>query len=604
MRKTKIVCTMGPATADDGIMRELMRAGMDVARINFSHGTHPEAKIIMDRIKRVREELDIPVAILLDTKGPEIRIKDFKDGKAELREGEKFTLYTKDVEGDETGVSITYKDLPKDIRAGATLLIDDGLIELEVLSIKTDKIVCEVKNGGVISNKKGVNVPKVSLSMPYMSEKDKEDILFGIEQDVDFIAASFVRRAQDVMEIRNLLEKNGGGNIPVIAKIENAEGVENIDEILKVSYGIMVARGDMGVEIDMQDLPVLQKQLIKKTYRAGKIVITATQMLDSMIRNPRPTRAETTDVANAIYDGTSAIMLSGETAIGKYPVETVKTMAKIARRTEKDIDYVKRFDNLDFVSGMDVTNAISHATCTTAHDLHAAAIIALTYSGGTARMLSRFRPNCPIIAPTMSKKAQRQLNLSWGVTPIMSERRNNTDELFDHAVECAQTTDLVKNGDLVVITGGAPIGISGTTNVMKVHLVGHVLVNGTGVNHFRKTANICVARDLEELKEKYADGDILVTNEVTGEMIPSLKKVGGIVCEADGTGNNAAILGMALDIPVIVAAHGATEILKSGTTVTIDAEQGFVYGNAELEECCGAVPAAPQPPVLVTEYLP
>lgn len=580
MRKTKIVCTMGPATDDEKVLKELMLAGMDVARLNFSHGSHEEAVVRMNRIKKVREELDLPVAILLDTKGPEIRIKDFKNGSVELVQGQKFTLCTEDVEGDETQVSITYKDLPKDIRTGAKLLIDDGLIELEVLAIKSDKIFCEVKNGGIISNKKGVNVPNVSLSMPYMSQKDVDDILFGIEQDVDFVAASFVRTKNDVLEVKNLLEKNGGDKIQIIAKIENAEGVDNIDDIIRVSAGIMVARGDMGVEIAMEDLPVIQKKLIKKTYKAGKVVITATQMLDSMIRNPRPTRAETTDVANAIYDGTSAIMLSGETAIGKYPVETVKTMAMIAARTERDIDYVKRLERMNFDSRMDVTNAISHATCTTAHDLGASAIIALTFSGGTGKMLSRFRPLCPIIAPTMSQKTRRQLNLSWGVVPIMSEIRKNTDELFDHAVECAHKTGLVKDGDLVVITGGAPVGISGTTNIMKVHLVGHVLVNGYGITQLHATANVCVANDVDNLKTKFKTGDILVTNNVTKDMIPHLKRAAGIICE-EKESENAVILSMALDIPVIVGAAGATKILKSGTTVTMDAAHGHVYSGNE-----------------------
>lgn len=579
MRKTKIVCTMGPATDDENILKELMLAGMDVARLNFSHGTHEEAKVRIDRIKKVREELDLPVAILLDTKGPEIRIKTFKDGKVTLKEGQTFILCTDDVEGDETKVSITYPDLVRDIHAGGTILIDDGLIELEVINIKSNKIICEVKNGGVVSDRKGVNVPNVSLSMPYMSEKDRQDILFGIKEDVDFIAASFVRTADDVLEIKKLLEKNGGNNINIIAKIENAEGVENIDTIIHASSGIMVARGDMGVEIAMQDLPVIQKKLIKKTYGAGKVVITATQMLDSMIRNPRPTRAETTDVANAIYDGTSAIMLSGETAIGKYPVETVKTMATIAERTENDIDYIKRLEKMDFDSRMDVSNAISHATCTTAHDLGAAAIIALTYAGGTAKQLSRFRPNCPIIAPTLNQKARRQLNLSWGVVPIMSETRSNTDELFDHAVECAETTGLIKNGDLVVITGGAPMGISGTTNIMKVHLVGNILVKGKGLTELHKTANVCVATDYKTLKANFKDGDIVVTNEVTMDMIPFLKKASGIISEEKGDVSNAVVLAMALDIPVITYATGAVKILKNGTTVTLDGGHGFVYSG-------------------------
>ncbi len=581
MRRTKIICTMGPATESEEVLKDLMLAGMDVARLNFSHGTHEEALEKINRIKKVREEIDAPVAILLDTKGPEVRVKEFKNGKAELKEGQKFTLCTDDVEGDENQVSITYADLPKDVVPGNRILIDDGLIEMEVLSVKSNKIICQVKNGGVVSNKKGVNIPNVSLSMPYMSQKDIDDILFGIKEDVDFIAASFVRTANDVREIKNLLQNHGGRHIRVIAKIENAEGVENIDDIIRESHGIMVARGDMGVEIDMQDLPVIQKSLIKKTYRAGKVVITATQMLDSMIRNPRPTRAETTDVANAIYDGTSAIMLSGETAIGKYPVETVKTMASIAERTENDIDYVKRLDRMNFDSRMDVTNAISHATCTTAHDLHAAAVIALTYSGGTAMQLSRFRPSCPIIAPTLSVKARRQLNLSWGVIPIMSEARSNTDELFDHAVECAQKTGLIKDGDLVVITGGMPMGVAGTTNIMKVHLVGHILVSGKGLDAISATANVCVATNTEELKKNFLDGDIVVTNNIVKDMIPVLKKATGIISEETGDANNASVLAAALDIPVIVAAAGATKVLKSGTTITMDAKRGLVYSGTE-----------------------
>lgn len=582
MRKTKIICTMGPASDDDTVLRNLMLAGMDVARINFSHGTHEEALEKMERIKRIREELDLPVAILLDTKGPEIRLKQFKGGKAFLKAGDQFTLHTDDVEGDDTKVSITYKNLPKEIKAGTRLLIDDGLIELEAVSVKGTKIICEVKSGGPVSDSKGVNVPNVSLKMPYMSQKDIDDILFGIEQDVDFVAASFVRTQEDVLEIRKLLDKNGGKDIRIIAKIENSEGVENIDEILKASNGVMVARGDMGVEIPLELLPVIQKRIIKKTYRAGKVVITATQMLDSMIRNPRPTRAEVTDVANAIYDGTSAIMLSGETAIGKYPVEAVKTMSVIAERTERDIDYKKRLKNTEFdLENMDVTNALSHATCTTAHDLDASAVIALTYSGGTAHMVSKFRPACPIIAPTVSEKVRRQLNLSWGVVPIMSQKRDNTDELFDHAVECALQAHLVQNGDLVVLTGGAPMGMSGTTNIMKVHLVGHILVSGTGVNNQRTTAEVFVAKNQENLKNDFKAGSIVVLSETDKSMVPYLKKAGGIICEEEGEANNAAIIGLTLDIPVITGAKGATQILKTGTVVTMDANEGRVYSGME-----------------------
>lgn len=584
MRKTKIICTMGPATDNDNTLRDLMLAGMDVARLNFSHGTHEQAKERIDRIKRIREELDIPVAIMLDTKGPEIRLKSFKNGKVTVKEGDKFTLYTDDVEGDETGVSITYKNLANDITVGTRLLIDDGLIEIEAQSVKPDRIICEVKSGGELSNSKGVNVPNVSLTMPYMSQKDIDDILFGIKEDVDFIAASFVRTANDVLQIRSLLEKNGNTDIRIISKIENAEGVNNIDDIIKVSNGVMIARGDMGVEIPLELLPHYQKEIIKKAYKAGKVVITATQMLDSMIRNPRPTRAETTDVANAIYDGTSAIMLSGETAIGKYPVETVKTMATIATRTEASIDYVKRFNHSSIdISNTDVTSALSHATCTTAHDLGATAIIALTYGGTTAQMISKFRPNCPIIAPTISEKARRQLNLSWGVMPVLSEMRSNSDELFEHAVECVRNTHVVKDGDLVVITGGAPIGVSGTTNIMKVHLVGDILVRGEGFTKLHSTSKVCVADTVEELEKSFTDGDIVVNKSTTPDMVGYLKKASGIVTEESGATCYAAILGLALDIPVITGASGATQILKNGTIITVDAAQGFVYGGAVQE---------------------
>ncbi len=483
MRKTKIICTMGPATDSDEMLRKLILAGMDAARLNFSHGSHEEALERVERIKRIREQMNVPVAIILDTKGPEIRVKSFKNGSATLQNGQTFNLYTYDTEGDENGVSITYQKLPQDISAGAKILIDDGLIELEAVDVDPEKIECIVKNGGIVYNSKGVNVPNVSLNMPYLSQKDKDDLLFGIENDVDFVAASFTRDERDIIRLRNFLDNNGGKNIRIIAKIENYEGVKNIEKIIEASHGVMVARGDMGVEIPLEDVPVYQKEIIKKTYSAGKIVITATQMLDSMIRNPRPTRAETTDVANAIYDGTSAIMLSGETAIGKYPVEAVKTMAVIATRTERDIDYLKRFvKSQDSIEKESVTNAISHAACTTAHDLNATAIIALTFSGQTAQMLSKFRPGCPIIAATTNKQSRRQLNLSWGVIPIMNEIRSNTDALFEHAVDRARDAGLLSDGDLVVITGGAPVGMSGTTNIMRVHMVGdeEILYNRKG----------------------------------------------------------------------------------------------------------------------------
>jgi pyruvate kinase len=471
MRKTKIVCTMGPSTDVEGVITQLIEAGMDVARFNFSHGTHEEQKKRMDMVKEARTSCGKPVALLLDTKGPEIRTGDFEGGKVEIKEGQTFTLTAREVMGTSEITHITYADLHNDVRPGSTILIDDGLLEFEVQEIKGEDIVCTAKNNGFVSNHKGINVPNIHLNMPYMSEKDIDDIKFGIEMDVDFVAASFVRTAEDVKQIRKLLDENGGKDINIISKIENAEGLKNIDEIIDASDGIMVARGDMGVEIPGEEVPVAQKLIIKKVYHAGKQVITATQMLDSMIKNPRPTRAETTDVANAIYDGTSAIMLSGETAAGAYPVEAVKTMVRIAERTEQDIDYRKRFFQFDRKADPNVTDAVCHATCTTAIDLNASAIVVVTKSGTSARMVSRYRPDCPIIAGTTSDKAYRQLNMSWGVTPVHLKEKNEVFELFDHAVEHSKNKGLLKPGDIAVVTAGVPLGVSGNTNMIKVQVV-------------------------------------------------------------------------------------------------------------------------------------
>ena len=471
MRKTKIVCTLGPATEDDQILRQLMLEGMDVARFNFSHGDHEQHEYNLTRIRKLREELNLPIAALLDTKGPEIRIGTFPNGPVILKKGQQFTLTVNEVEGDEHKVSITYKELVKDIEVGTRILIDDGLIEMKVLSFDDTDILCEVINGGTVSDRKGVNVPGANLSMPYISDKDYEDIVFGIEKGFDFIAASFVRTADDVLQIRKILEEHHCDSINIISKIENLQGVKNIDEIIEVSDGIMVARGDMGVEIPLEDVPIVQKMIIRKVYNAGKQVITATQMLDSMIKNPRPTRAEATDVANAIYDGTSAIMLSGETAAGQYPVEAVKTMVKIAIKAEESIDYRALFKNRESVNNPDITNAISHATCMTAVDLNASVIITVTKSGKTARMISKYRPPCPIIGGSTYGYVCRQLNLSWGVIPIMMREERNTDELFHHAVEATRRAGYLKEGDLTVITAGVPLGMSGTTNLIKVQTV-------------------------------------------------------------------------------------------------------------------------------------
>ena len=467
MKKTKIICTIGPASESEEKLRELMIAGMNVARFNFSHGSHEEHKKKFDRVIKISNELGIPVATLLDTKGPEIRLKDIEGGKTELVAGQKFILTTEDILGNNEKVSITYKNLKNDISAGTTILIDDGLIEMVVDSIEETDIICTVVNGGPISNHKGVNVPGAVLSMPYISEVDRSDIMFGCDMGFDFIAASFVRCKEDILEVRKILDEHNS-HMKIIAKIENMQGIENLEDILTVSDGIMVARGDMGVEIPMEEVPVVQKRMIKMAEAQGKHVVTATQMLDSMIKNPRPTRAEVADVANAIYDGTTAIMLSGESAAGLYPVEAVKTMSQIAERAEQDIDYNSRMKRREHIDSFDVTTAISHATCTTAMDLKVAAIITVTISGFTAGMISRYKPSCPIIACSVSPRICRQLSLSWGVTPIWIARESTAEDLFDEAVRAAEEAGYIKKGDKVVLTAGVPLGVSGRTNMLRV----------------------------------------------------------------------------------------------------------------------------------------
>ena len=467
MRKTKIICTIGPASESEERLRELMLAGMNVARFNFSHGSHEEHKAKFDRVIKVSSELKLPVATLLDTKGPEIRLKDIEGGKTELVSGQKFILTTEEILGNNEKVTITYKGLKDDINVGTTILIDDGLIEMVVDEINETDIICSVVNGGPISNHKGVNIPGSALSMPYISDVDRGDIMFGCDMDFDFLAASFVRCKEDILEVRKIIEEHGS-HMKIIAKIENMQGIRNLDEILEAADGIMVARGDMGVEIPMEEVPIVQKQMIKKAEALGKHVITATQMLESMIKNPRPTRAEATDIANAIYDGTTAIMLSGESAAGLYPVEAVKTMAKIAERTEQDIDYNSRLRRRKDIDNIDTTTAISHATCTTAMDLKAAAIITVTISGFTAGMIARYKPSCPIIACSVSPRTCRQLNLAWGVTPIWIARESTAEDLFDEAVHAAEKEGYIKKGDKVVLTAGVPLGVSGRTNMIRV----------------------------------------------------------------------------------------------------------------------------------------
>ena len=578
IRKTKIVCTMGPNLFEKHLIAPLMKAGMNVARFNFSHGTYETHQHYYDEVCRIRDELGLPVATMLDTKGPEIRVRSFKNGHVTLQNGQLFTLTTDEVEGDEERVSITYKELPQDIAVGSSILIDDGLIGMQVERIDGADIVCRVLNGGVVSNNKGVNIPNAHLSMPFISEKDHQDILFAIKNGYDFIAASFTRCADDIMQIRHILQENNCHTINIIAKIENMEGVENIDEILRVVDGVMVARGDLGVEVPLEDVPSLQKKLIQRGIAAGKPVITATQMLDSMIKNPRPTRAEATDVANAIYDGTSAIMLSGESAVGAYPVEAVETMVRIALRAEADMDYIRRFSR-DTSASTDVTNAISHATVTSAHDLNASAIITVTKSGSTARILSRYRPACVIVGCTTEKHVWRQLALSWGTVPLMIGEESNTDDLFEHAVDAAVQNGLVHDGELVVLTAGVPLGISGTTNLMKVHVVGHLLSRGQGLHGGKVVAPLCVIRNLEKDAKDFNTGDVIVCHQTTREMFSMLRKSSAIVLEDDNPEGHGAIAGMSLDIPVIIGAKNATNILKSGAVVTVDGEKGTVSAN-------------------------
>ena len=469
MKKTKIICTMGPNTDDEEMMRKLAKAGMDVARFNFSHGDHEEQKTRMDLLKKVRKELKLPIAILLDTKGPEIRTGILEGGqKVYLEEGSQFTLTTEQIEGNNIRCSQTYKNLPKDVKVGDTILIDDGLIQLTVENVTDTDVVCRVVNGGELGQKKGINVPNVEVKLPAITEQDKNDILFGIEQDIDFIAASFVRNAEAIKEIKELLRANGGERIDVIAKIENAEGVHNIDKIIKAADGVMVARGDLGVEVPLEDVPVLQKRMIRRAEQMGKICVTATQMLDSMMHNPRPTRAETTDVANAIYDGTTAIMLSGESANGAYPEESVRTMAAIAVRAEADIDYASRMNSRSVVDRGDITTAISHASCTVAEDIKADAIITVTLSGFTARRLAAHKPVCPIIACTTSKETACQMNLLFGVEPVIIRQEPTADLLFEEAINTAKLAGYVKPGDKVVLTAGIPLGVSGKTNMIRV----------------------------------------------------------------------------------------------------------------------------------------
>ena len=578
MRKTKIICTLGPSTDKEGVLRDLIANGMNVARFNFSHGSHEEHLGRLEKLKALREELGKPVAALLDTKGPEIRLKDFKNGVENLVAGQTFTLTTRDVEGTNEICSITYKDLPMDVEPNGTIMLDDGLIKLQIQTVNDTDIVCTVLNNGKIKNKKGVNVPGVHLSMPYMSQRDKDDIIFGIQQGYDFIAASFVRTAQDVYDIRNLLNQYDS-NIRIIAKIENREGVNNIDSILAAADAVMVARGDLGVEIDFTELPGIQKTIIDRSFSFGKPIVTATQMLDSMIVNPRPTRAEISDVANAIYDGTSAIMLSGETAAGAYPVEALKTMSAIAERTEQE-GFHLRGRQMDSNPGkISVSDATAHAACLTARDVNAAAIVTVSESGTTARLLSKYRPQQPIIACVMREQVQRQLSLSWGITPLMMSLAHSTDELIEMSTALAKENGYLHNGELAVVTAGVPVGVSGTTNMIKIHMVGNCLATGVGVgpeNNDVASGKACVCRTMDEVRAKFKPGMVLVVPSTSNEMLSFVRDAAALVVEEPGLNSHAAIAGKALLTPPVVGAAGATSHIRDGLMVAVDCAHGSV----------------------------
>jgi pyruvate kinase len=580
MRKTKIICTVGPSSQNEEVLSKLIEAGMNASRHNFSHGDHAEHGARLELVKKLREKYNKPIAIILDTKGPEIRTGKFDGGAVELKEGTPFTVYCgEEVLGNNTMCSVSYADLYKDVKLGDSILIADGLVGLEVKSIEGNKIYCTVKNSGSLGNNKNVNVPGVITSLPAVTEKDILDLRFGIEQGVDIVAASFIRKAADVLTMRKVLQENGGADILIFSKIENHEGVHNIDEIIKFSDGIMVARGDLGVEIPTEEVPVVQKMIIEKCNAAGKPVITATQMLDSMIKNPRPTRAEASDVANAIFDGTDAIMLSGETANGKYPVETVVTMSKIAERAEKALNYEEKLKKRRRTHIPNVPNAISLATCNTAMDLNAAAIITATQSGHTAKIVSNYRPECPIIAVTPYEKIARKLALNWGVFPIVAEKMESTDELIDKSVDIARATGYVKNGDLVVIAAGIPANYVGTTNMMKVHVVGDILAQGkaSGSVHGFGTAN--VVKDMKEAKENIQEGDILVVKELDNSCLSLLDKVAGIITEQASVTSDITIQCMLKEIPLVYDAAGVTDIIKTGCFITIDVRRGIVYSG-------------------------
>ncbi|AVQ35965.1 pyruvate kinase [Staphylococcus kloosii] len=579
MRKTKIVCTIGPASESEEMLEKLMKAGMNVARLNFSHGDFDEHQARIDTIREVSARLGKTVAILLDTKGPEIRTHNMKDGAIELEKGTEVIVSMTEVEGTPEKFSVTYDNLINDVDEGSYILLDDGLIELQVKQIDKEKgeVLCDVLNTGELKNKKGVNLPGVKVNLPGITDKDAEDIKFGIRQGVDFIAASFVRRPSDVLDIRKLLEEHKNDTISIIPKIENQEGIDNIEEILEVSDGLMVARGDMGVEIPPESVPMVQKDLIRKCNKLGKPVITATQMLDSMQRNPRATRAEASDVANAIYDGTDAVMLSGETAAGSYPEEAVKTMRNIAVSAEAAQDYKQLLSDRTKLVETSLVNAIGVSVAHTALNLSVKAIVAATESGSTARTISKYRPKSDIIAVTPSAETARQCALVWGVYPVVKQGRKTTDALLNNAVATAVETERVQNGDLIIITAGVPTGEKGTTNMMKLHLVGDEIASGQGVGRNSVVGKTLVANSASELEGVDLSDKVIVTTSVDETLVPYIEQALGLITEENGITSPSAIVGLEKGIPTIVGVENATTELQSDNLVTVDANQGKVF---------------------------
>lgn len=578
MKKTKIVCTIGPASDSEEVLRELFKEGLNVCRLNFSHGTHEEHQIRIDRIKKIRQELNLPIAIMLDTKGPEIRLKNFGVASVMLSKGQQFTLTTRDILGDEKICSVTYTNLAKEVKPNDRILIDDGLIELRVEKVTdgTD-IVCTVMSDGPVSNHKGINIPGVKIKLPFLSEQDISDLKFGVKNEVDFVAASFTRGPADILSIRKVLEEENGNNIHIIAKIENQEGVDSIDKILEVTDGIMVARGDLGIEIPPEQIPMVQKMIIRKTLRASKPVITATQMLDSMTHNPRPTRAEVTDVANAIFDGTSAIMLSGETAAGRYPVETVKMMNRIAVTAESSLNYEKIVGAVAREHSLTITNAIAHATCSMAIEMNAQVIVTATASGETPRALSKYKPKAPIVAVTPSEETARRLSLNWDVYPIVTPYFNSTDEMFERCINLAKEHGYVREGELAVLTAGVPIGLVGSTNLLKVETVGKILLKGKGTGiHSVVTGRVKVIRTEQDLLTDFADGDIIVTESTNDLMNSFIERAGAVITENGNLSGHAAMMGLNLSKPTIVGAKEATSVLHNGDIITLNGKTGVV----------------------------